>query len=235
MDKEKSVETEILKLLQELKEKIFQLVEERSQGLMIKLQQYFFTNKVNILELSSNIANRYLGNKQNLLFQFNQIAINLDICPNPLPIPIDSMTPISIEFLLDYGMISQIWVSDKTKLSNFPYKLKKSCELNIFPNKSLYIDIDSIPPEWVNKNGHSYKYLPSYHFICLYASSIIDSERFYNQIEPTGYKFSITDIQRFRAHTQRIIQMRFQDGLIPKIIAQTSHMTICSGIQNRDI
>ena len=68
MDKEKSVETEILKLLQELKEKIFQLVEERSQGLMIKLQQYFFTNEVNILELSSNIANRYLGNKQNLLF-----------------------------------------------------------------------------------------------------------------------------------------------------------------------
>ena len=68
MDKEKSVETEILKLLQELKEKIFQLVEERSQGLMIKLQQYSFTNEVNILELSSNIANRYLGNKQNLLF-----------------------------------------------------------------------------------------------------------------------------------------------------------------------
>ena len=118
-------------------------------------------------------------------------------------------------------MNSQIWVSDKTKLSNFPNELKKSCKLNIFPNKSLYIDIDSIPPEWVNKNDHSYKYLSSYHFICLYASSINDSERFYNQIEPTGYKFSVTGIQKCRTHIHNIIQMRFQDGLIPRIIAQT--------------
>jgi hypothetical protein len=147
LDKEKSVETKILRLPQELKEEIFQLAEDRSQGLMIKLQQYFFTNKVNIPGLSSHTIDRYLGNQQNLLFQFNQIAINLDICPNSLPIPIDSMTPISIKLLLNYGMISQIWVSNKTKLSNFPYKLKKFCELNIFPNKSLYIDIDSIPPE----------------------------------------------------------------------------------------
>jgi hypothetical protein len=64
------------------------------------------------------------------LFQFVQIGINLDTCSNPLPIPIDSMTPITIELLLDYGMISQIWFSDKTKLANFPYKLKNSCELN---------------------------------------------------------------------------------------------------------
>ena len=108
-------------------------------------------------------------------------------------------------------------------------------QLNIFPNKSLYIDIDSIPPEWANKNDHSYKYLPSYHFICLYASSINDSERFYNQIEPTWYKFSVTNIQKCRAQIHNIIQMRFQDGLIPKIIAQTPHMTICSEIRYGDI
>ena len=105
-------------------------------------------------------------------------------------------------------MISQIWVSNKTKLSNFPYNLKKFCKLNIFPNKSLYIDIDSIPPEWVNKNDYSYKYLPSYHFICLFASSINNSERYYNQTEPTGYKFSVSDIEKFRAHAHNIIQMR---------------------------
>jgi hypothetical protein len=128
------------------------------------------------------------------LFQFIQVGINLDICPNPLPIPVESMTPITIELLLDYGMISQIWFSDKAKLTNFPYKLKRSCELNLFPNKSLFIDIDSIPPEWVNKNNFSYKLLPSYHFICLYASYSNDSERFYNQIKPTNYKFSISDI-----------------------------------------
>jgi hypothetical protein len=140
------------------------------------------------------------------------------------------MTPITIELLLDYGMVSQIWFSDKTKLAIFPYKLKKSCELNMFPNKSLYIDIDSIPPKWANKNNHSYKFLPSYHFICLYASSINDSERFYNQIDPTDYKFSVMDIQRCRAHMYNIIQMRFQEGLITRIIAQTPHMTICSEI-----
>ncbi len=130
------------------------------------------------LEISSHITDRYLGNQQNLLFQFVQIGINLDTCPNSLPIPIDSMTPITIELLLDYGMVSQIWFSDKTKLASFPYKLKKSCELNLFPNKSLYIDIDSILPELANKNNHSYEFLPSYHFICLYAFSINDSERF---------------------------------------------------------
>jgi hypothetical protein len=162
---------------------------------LIKLQQNFFTNKVTISGISSHITDRYLGNQQNLLFQFVQIGINLDTCPNPLLIPIDSMTPITIELLLDYVIVSQIWFSDKTKLANFPYKLKKSCELNLFPNKSLYIDIDSIPPEWANKNNHSYKFLPSYHFICLYASSINDSERFYNQINPTNYKFSVMDIQ----------------------------------------
>ena len=42
LDKEKSVEAKILRLPQELNEKIFQLAEERSQGLLIKLQQYFF-------------------------------------------------------------------------------------------------------------------------------------------------------------------------------------------------
>ena len=120
------------------------------------------------------------------------------------------MTPITVELLLDYDMISKIWFSDKTKLANFPYKLKKSCELNLFPNKSLYIDIDSIPSEWANKNNHSYKFLPSYHFICLYASSINDSERFYNQIDPTDYKFFVTNIQRCRAYMYNIIQMRFQ-------------------------
>ena len=46
LDKEKSVETEIFRLPQELNDKIFQLAEDRSQGLLIKLQQYFFTNKV---------------------------------------------------------------------------------------------------------------------------------------------------------------------------------------------
>jgi hypothetical protein len=55
------------------------------------------------------------------------------------------MTPITVELLLDYGMVSAIWFSDKVKLANFPYKLQKSCELNLFPNKSLFIDIDSIP------------------------------------------------------------------------------------------
>jgi hypothetical protein len=198
---------------------------------LIKLQQYFFDNKVIIPGLSSHITGRYLGTPQNLLFQFIQVGINLDICPNPLPIPIDSMTPITIELLLDYGMISQIWFSNKAKLTNFPYKLKRPCELNIFPNKSLFIDIDSIPPEWVNKNNYSYKLLPSYHFICLYTSSSNDSERFYNQIEPTNYKFFVIDIQRRRAHMYNIIQMRFQEGLIPRIIAQTPHMTICSEIR----
>ena len=48
----------------------------------------------------------------------------MDIYPNPLPIPIESMIPIIVELLLDYGMISQIWFSDKTKHTNFPYKLK---------------------------------------------------------------------------------------------------------------
>ena len=42
LDKEKSVETKILRLPQELNDKIFQTAEERSQGLLIKLQQYFF-------------------------------------------------------------------------------------------------------------------------------------------------------------------------------------------------
>ena len=37
LDKEKSVETQILKLPQELNDKIFQLAENRSQGLLIKL------------------------------------------------------------------------------------------------------------------------------------------------------------------------------------------------------
>jgi hypothetical protein len=107
--------------------------------------------------------------------------------------------------------------------------------LNLLPNKSLYIDIDSIPPEWTNKNNLSYKFLPGYHFICLYASSINDSERFYNQIVPTNYKFSVMDIQRCIAHMYNIIQMRFQEGLIPRIIEQTPHMTICSEIRHGDI
>ena len=88
LDKEKSVETKILRLPQELNEKIFQLGEERSQGLLIKLQQYFFTNKVTIPGISSHTIDGYLDNQQNLLFQFVQIGINLDTCPNPLPIPI---------------------------------------------------------------------------------------------------------------------------------------------------
>jgi hypothetical protein len=79
--KEKSVEAEILRLLQERKEKIFQITKDRFQDLLIKLQQYFFNNKVNIPGLSSHTIDRYLGNQQNLLFQFVQIAINLDICP----------------------------------------------------------------------------------------------------------------------------------------------------------
>ena len=167
-EKEKSIETKIFRLPQELNDKIFQIAENRSQGLLIKLQQYFFNNKITILGLSSYITGRYLGNPQNLLFQFIQVGINLDLCPNPLPIPIKSITPITVELLLDYGMISQIWFSDKANLTNFPYKLKKSCELSLFPNKSLFIDIDSISPEWVNKNNFSYKLLPSYHFICLF-------------------------------------------------------------------
>ena len=232
LDKEKSVETEILRFPQELNNKIFQIAENRSQGLLIKLQQYFFDNKVTIPGLSSHITDKYLGNQQSLLFQFVQIGINLDICPNLLPIPKDSMIPITVELPLDYSMISQIWFSNKAKLTNFPYKLKKSCELNISPNKSLFTDIDSIPLEWVNKNNYSYKLLPSYHFICLYASSSSDSERFYNQIDPTNYKFSVTDIQRCRAHMYNIIQIRFQEDLIPRIIAQTPHMTICSEIRN---
>jgi hypothetical protein len=142
------------------------------------------------------------------------------------------MTPITVELLLDYGMISQIWVSDKSKLANFPYKLKKSCELNMLLNKSLFLDIDSIPPEWVNKNNYSYKLLPSYHFICLHSSSLNDNERFYPQIEPINYKFSVTDIQKCRAHMHNIIQMRFQDDLIPRILAQSSHMTICSEMRS---
>jgi hypothetical protein len=32
-----------------------------------------------------------------------------------------------------------------------------------------------------------------------------------------------------------IIQMRFQEGPIPRIIAQTPHMTICLEIRHRDI
>ena len=141
------------------------------------------------------------------------------------------MTPITVELLLNYGMISQIWFLDKIKLTNFPYKLRKSCELSLFPNTSLFIDIDSIPPEWVDKNNFSYKLLPSYHFLCLYTSSSDNSDRFYNQIEPTNYKFSVRDIQRRRAHMYTVIQMRFQDGLLPRIIAQTPHMTICFEIR----
>ena len=124
-DKEKSIEIEILRLPQELNDKIFQHAEDRSQGLLIKLQQYFFNNKVIIPGISSHITDRYLGNQQSLLFQFVQIGINLDICPNPLPIPINSMTPITVELLLDYGMVSKFWFSDKVKIANFPYKLKK--------------------------------------------------------------------------------------------------------------
>jgi hypothetical protein len=232
LDKEKSVEIKIFSLPQELKDKIFQDAEDRSQGLLIKLQQYFFDHKVTIPSLSSHITDRYLGNQQSLLFQFVQVGINLDICPNPLLIPIESMTPITVELLLDYGMISQIWVSDKTKLANFPYKLKRSCEINTFLDKSLFLDIDSIPPEWVNKNNYSYKLLPSYHFICLHPSSLSDNERFYPQIEPTNYKFSVSDIQNCRAHMYNIIQIRFQEDLIPRIIAQTPHMTICSEIRS---
>jgi hypothetical protein len=82
-DKETSVETEIFRLPQELKNKIFQTVENRSPGLLIKLQQYFFDHKVTIPGLSSHITDRYLGNQQSLLFQFVQVGINLDICPNP--------------------------------------------------------------------------------------------------------------------------------------------------------
>ena len=106
LDKEKSVEEKILSLPQELKDKIFQTAEDRSQGLLIKLQQYFFDHKVIIPGLSSHISDRYLGNQQNLLFQFVHVGVNLDICPNPLPIPIDNITPITVELLLDYGMIS---------------------------------------------------------------------------------------------------------------------------------
>ena len=142
------------------------------------------------------------------------------------------MTPITVELLLDYGMISQIWVSDKSKLSSFPYKLKRSFEINMLLNKSLFLDIDSIPTELVNKSNYSYTLLPSYHFIYLHASSSSDNERFYNQIDPTNYKFSVLDIQRCRAHMYNIIQMRFQDDLIPRIIAQTPHMTICSEIRS---
>ena len=107
--------------LSPLNDKIFQIAENRSQGLLIKLQQYFFNNKVTIPGLSFHITGRYLGNPQNLLIQFIQVGINLDICPNPLPIPIESRTPITVELLLNYGMISQIWFSDKAKLTNFPY------------------------------------------------------------------------------------------------------------------
>ena len=99
------------------------------------------------------------------------------------------MTPITVELLLDYGMISQIWVSDKTKLANFPYKLKKSCETNMSLNKSLFLDIDSIPPEWVNKNNYSYKLLSSYHFICLHSSSLNDNERFYPRLNQSITSF----------------------------------------------
>jgi hypothetical protein len=105
-EKEKSLETKIFRLLQELNDKIFQTTENRSQGLLIKLQHYFFNNKVTIPGLSSHITGRYLGNPQNLLFQFIQVGINLDICPNPLPIPIKSMTPITVELLLDYGKLN---------------------------------------------------------------------------------------------------------------------------------
>jgi hypothetical protein len=203
-EKEKSIETKILRLPQELNDMIFQTAENRSQGLLIKFNSIFFNNKVTILGLSFHITRRYLGNPQDLLFQFIQVGINLNICHNPLPIPIESMTPITVELLLDYGMISQIWLSDKAKITNFPYKLKRSYELNLFPNKSLFIDIDSISPEWVNKNNFSYKLLPSYHFICLYAFSSNDSDTFYNQIEPTNYKFSVSDIQKRRAHMYNI-------------------------------
>jgi hypothetical protein len=68
LDKEKNVETEILKLPQELKDKIFQTAEDRSQGLLIKLQQYFLYHKVSIPGLSSHISDRYLGSQQSLLF-----------------------------------------------------------------------------------------------------------------------------------------------------------------------
>ena len=91
--KEKSVEEKILSLPQELKDKIFQTAEDRSQGLLIKLQQYFFYHKVIIPGLSSHISDRYLGNQQDLLFQFVQVGVNLDICP--LPILIDNILDLS--------------------------------------------------------------------------------------------------------------------------------------------
>ena len=66
-------------------------------------------------------------------------------------------------------------------------------------------------------------------FVCF--TILNDSERFYNQIKLTNYKFSVTDIQKRRAHMYNIIQIRFQEGLMPRIIAQTPHMTICSEIR----
>ena len=48
-------------------------------------------------------------------------------------------------------------------------------------------------------------------------------------------KFSVTNIQKCRAYMYNIIQMRFQEGLIHIIIAQTPHMTICLEIQHEDI
>ena len=95
LDKEKSVEAKILSLPQELKDKIFQTAEDRSQGLLIKLQQYFFDHKVIIPGLSSHISDRYLGNQQDLLFQFVQVGVNLDICPNPLSILINNILDLS--------------------------------------------------------------------------------------------------------------------------------------------
>ena len=58
LDKEKSIEANIFRLPQELDDKIFQIAEDRSQGLLIKLQQYFFNNKVTIPGLASHITGR---------------------------------------------------------------------------------------------------------------------------------------------------------------------------------
>jgi hypothetical protein len=141
LDKEKCVETENFKLPQELKDKIFQTAEDRSQGLLIKLQQYFFDHKVTIPGLSSHITDRYLGNQQSLLFQFVQIGINLDICSNPLPIPIESMTPITVKLLLDYGMISQIWVLDKTKHNDNQDKINSIINMKL-------LEMDRVKAVW---------------------------------------------------------------------------------------
>ena len=51
------------------------------------------------------------------------------------------MAPITVELLLDYGMISQIWVSDKTKHNDNQDKINSIIKMKL-------LEIDRVKVVW---------------------------------------------------------------------------------------